>query len=191
MRNDAAGDAMGASSTYARLMAAAKNPADMATLALGGVLARFVIKDLDTQSLDRLLDRYFPGTAPTALQPDHAHPDQVVCKALSEQEYGDLLSLLREYRRDDAEENAWLAQAMASACAGDNHLWQDMGLPNRELLSQLIRRYFPVLFYKNHSNMKWKKFFYKQLCDRAEVQMCKAPSCGGCSDYLSCFGGEE
>jgi len=186
-----AGESGVASRTYARLMAAARNPADIATLALGGVLARFAIQGLDGDTLDRLLDRYFPGTAPAALQPDKEDADRVVCTALSTEEYSDLLALLHEYRRDDSEENAWVAHAMASACAGDNHLWQDMGLPNRDVLSQLIRRYFPVLFYKNHSNMKWKKFFYKQLCDRADVQMCKAPSCGVCSDYAHCFGNEN
>jgi nitrogen fixation protein NifQ len=39
--------------------------------------------------------------------------------------------------------------------------------------------------------MKWKKFFYKQLCDRAEVKMCPAPSCQVCNDYQNCFGSEE
>jgi nitrogen fixation protein NifQ len=188
--SEVAGHAAVASRAYTRLMAAARNPADIATLALGGVLARFSIKGLDASALDRLLAHYFPGTAPTTLHLDQQNGDQVVCTALSEQEYGDLLALLREYRRDDSEENAWVAQAMASACAGDNHLWQDMGLPNRKVLSQLIRRYFPVLFYKNHGNMKWKKFFYKQLCDRAEVPVCKAPSCGVCTDYSNCFGSE-
>lgn len=189
--SEAVGESVVASSAYARLMTAARDPADIATLALGGVLARFTIQDLDTGTLDRLLDRYFPGAAPSSLQLDVSAPDQVVCTALSEQEYGELLALLREHRRDDSEENAWIAQAMASACAGHNHLWQDMGLPSREVLSLLIRRYFPVLFYKNHSNMKWKKFFYKQLCNLAEVQMCKAPSCGVCSDYTQCFGSES
>jgi nitrogen fixation protein NifQ len=189
--SEPASDSVVASRAYARLMAAARNPADIATLALGGVLARFAIQDLDAHALDLLLSRYFPGTTATVLQGESFVGDELVCKALSEQEYGDLLSLLLDYRRDESEENVWVAQAMASACAGDNHLWQDMGLPSREVLSQLIRRYFPVLFHKNHSNMKWKKFFYKQLCERAEVQMCKAPSCGVCSDYTECFGSEN
>jgi len=33
-------------------------------------------------------------------------------------------------------------------------------------------------------------FFYKMLCDRAEVRLCKAPSCGVCSDYSLCFASE-
>jgi nitrogen fixation protein NifQ len=66
-----------------------------------------------------------------------------------------------------------------------------MGLPSRDVLSQLMRAYFPVLYYKNSTNMKWKKFFYKQLCDRRDVPMCKAPSCGQCCDYALCFGAEH
>jgi nitrogen fixation protein NifQ len=65
-----------------------------------------------------------------------------------------------------------------------------MGLPSRAVLSQLMRHYFTTLYYRNSANLKWKKFFYKQLCDRAEVRVCKAPSCGVCSDYAACFGPE-
>lgn len=174
------------SRSYARLMASARDPADIVTLALGGVLARFALHGVDDTDLQRLLNSYFPGVEPLPA----AEQSQVVCTALSEDEYADLTALLHEFRRDDSEENRWVIHAVASACAGANHLWQDMGLPSRDVLSQLMRRYFPVLYYKNASNMKWKKFFYKQLCDRADVPVCKAPSCGVCSDYVNCFGPE-
>jgi nitrogen fixation protein NifQ len=39
--------------------------------------------------------------------------------------------------------------------------------------------------------MKWKKFFYKQLCEREGVNACKAPSCAACDDYSKCFGSED
>ena len=113
-----------------------------------------------------------------------------VCTAIAPEEFDDLLALLQEHRRDDAEETGWLAHAIASACAGGNHLWEDMGMPNREALSQLIKRYFPTLYFKNTANLRWKKFFYKLLCDRAQIKLCKAPSCGVCCDYLQCFGPE-
>jgi nitrogen fixation protein NifQ len=106
------------------------------------------------------------------------------------EDFGNLLALLWEHRREDSGETAWLARAIAGACAGSNHLWEDMGLPNRDTLSRLIRRYFPILFHKNAANLRWKKFFYKQLCDRAGARLCKAPSCGECSDYAACFGPE-
>lgn len=164
-------------------MSAASNPADIATLAFGGVLARFQIRGLDAGDLGRLLERYFPGAA-------CGEGVGAVCNALAAEEFDDLLVLLREHRRDNSEENEWLARAIASACGGENHLWEDMGLPDRETLSRLLRRYFTTLYYKNTGNLRWKKFFYKQLCDRAEVRLCKAPSCGVCSDYSSCFAGE-
>jgi nitrogen fixation protein NifQ len=170
---------------YQRLMSAASDPADIATLAFGGVLARFQIRGLDTAALARLFRRYFPGTDPVAGAGVGA-----VCNALSVEEFEDLLALLREHRRDGSEETEWLSRAVASACAGGNHLWEDMGLPDRDTLSRLVRRYFPTLYYKNTGNLRWKKFFYRQLCDRAEVRLCKAPSCGVCSDYASCFSGE-
>ena len=85
---------------------------------------------------------------------------------------------------------AWLAHAIASACAGENHLWEDMAMPNRDALSQLIKKYFPTLYFKNTANLRWKKFFYKLLCDRAQARLCKAPSCGVCCDYAQCFGPE-
>jgi nitrogen fixation protein NifQ len=178
---------------YRRLMAAANDPADIATLAFGGVLARFQIQGLDADSLTRLLGRYFPATQ--ALTRDGIAGVGIdcvgaVCNALATEEFEDLLALLLEHRRETSEENEWLARAIASACAGSNHLWEDMGLPNRDTLSQLLRRYFTTLFYKNTGNLRWKKFFYKMLCDRAEVRLCKAPSCGVCSDYSLCFGPE-
>lgn len=174
-----------ASLEYQRLMAAASDPADIATLAFGGVLARFHIRGLDASTLTRLLRRYFPGA-------DHmaGTGTGAVCNALSVDEFEDLLALLREHRRDGSEETEWLARAVASACAGGNHLWEDMGLPDRDTLSRLMRRYFTTLYYKNTGNLRWKKFFYKQLCDRAEIRLCKAPSCGVCSDYAACFGPE-
>jgi len=168
---------------YDRLMAAARDPADIATLALGGVLARFHIQGLDASMLRQLYRRYFPGSP-------HTGDTGTVCAALADAEFADLLELLREHRRDDTEETEWVARAVASACAGENHLWEDMGLPSRDTLSQLIRRYFTTLYYKNSGNLRWKKFFYKQLCDRAEAALCKAPSCGVCSDYAQCFGPE-
>ena len=105
-------------------------------------------------------------------------------------EYEDLMTLLLDHGAGD-EETRWVALAVAAACLGQNHLWQDLGLPNRKVLSSLLTRYFPSLAARNVSNMKWKKFFYKQLCERAEILVCKAPSCGVCIDYPKCFGPEE
>lgn len=166
-----------------RLLDGARDPSDVVTQALGGVLARFSLTGLPPTELARLRECYFPRAAGLP-------SDAGGCAALPADEAEDLLGLLLEHRSDDSDETRWLAHAVAAACAGANHLWQDMGLPNREALSQLMQRHFTGLYEKNNGNMKWKKFFYKQLCDRAEVSLCKAPSCGVCSDYANCFGPE-
>jgi nitrogen fixation protein NifQ len=38
--------------------------------------------------------------------------------------------------------------------------------------------------------MKWKKFFYRCLCEMEGFSLCAAPSCAECSDYAACFGEE-
>ncbi len=102
----------------------------------------------------------------------------------------DLMALLRDHADPAAGPQAemdMVAWAIACASLGDQHLWQDLGLPSRAELSQLIARWFPALAERNTQNMKWKKFFYKQLCLREELLICKAPSCGVCSDRGECF----
>lgn len=106
----------------------------------------------------------------------------------------DLMSLLRDHAdpgADSAEAVDTVAWAIACASLGDNHLWQDLGLPSRLELSALIGHWFPRLAALNTHNMKWKKFLYKQLCLREELLICKAPSCDVCPDHRVCFGPEE
>ncbi|WP_157271479.1 nitrogen fixation protein NifQ [Azohydromonas aeria] len=83
-----------------------------------------------------------------------------------------------------------LAETVAVACLGDNHLWQDLQLASRAELSALMRHWFPALVARNAGDMKWKKFLYKQLCEREEIFICKAPSCSVCTDHALCFGPE-
>lgn len=90
---------------------------------------------------------------------------------------------------DDSE--TWLAEIVACACMGMDHLWQDMGLWSRKELSELMHRNFPALAQRNDRDMKWKKFLYKQLCEQEGIYVCRAPSCDVCSDYLNCFGPED
>ena len=106
-------------------------------------------------------------------------------------EFDDILALLLAHARDRSDPVRWLAHAFATASMYENHLWQDLHLPARKVLSELFAAYFPQLSARNTGNMKWKKFLYKQLCDQSEVPVCKAPSCGVCSDYAVCFGSED
>ena len=106
---------------------------------------------------------------------------------LTQDEFDDLVELFMEHRADEAPITRWVAHAMAAACMGDRHLWQDMGLPHRTALNTLIATYFPQLHAQNTANMKWKKFFYRQLCEREGILICKAPRCDICPDFSLCF----
>jgi nitrogen fixation protein NifQ len=86
-----------------------------------------------------------------------------------------------------AQDAARVAEVVAVACLGDNHLWQDLQFQNRGELNALLRYWFPALVAKNIGDMKWKKFFYRQLCLKAEILICKSPSCEICSDFALCF----
>ncbi|MBK9613969.1 MAG: nitrogen fixation protein NifQ [Uliginosibacterium sp.] len=105
-------------------------------------------------------------------------------------EFDELFALLEERAEPRDETSHWLAAAIATAAQRDNHLWQDLGLPSRSELSAILQLRFPTLAAENTGDMKWKKFFYRQLCKRAEVPICKSPHCAECCDYAVCFGPE-
>lgn len=127
-----------------------------------------------------------------AIRPAPVHI--VARRATREDEVEDVRALLLDHVGPDAgtaDEAAAVAEAVAVACLGDNHLWQDLQVASRAELTALMKRWFPALVAKNHADMKWKRFLYKQLCEREEVLVCKAPSCAVCCDYAKCFGSEE
>ncbi len=124
----------------------------------------------------------------------HTLPPLITCRrATRDDEVQDLVALLTDHADPAAGPPAAIAQAaetVAVACLGDNHLWQDLQLASRAELSGLMRHWFPALVEKNRHDMKWKKFLYKQLCEREELFICKAPSCAVCADRAACFGPE-
>lgn len=85
----------------------------------------------------------------------------------------------------------WLASLIARRAMRPNHLWQDLGLRDRAELSRLLTRHFPALAAGNSANMKWKKYFYRRLCEAEGFSLCSAPSCAQCSDFEACFGDES
>ena len=103
----------------------------------------------------------------------------------------DVLNLMLEYRGNQHESENWIAEIVVAACMGLDHLWQDLGLWSRNELSEMLTVNFPGLAALNQRNMKWKKFLYKQLCERDGTYVCRAPSCDVCADYQKCFGPEE
>lgn len=171
----------------------ARRPEDLATLAFAGVIARSLelqrttlIRGLSETCFQRLLNDYFSGLELTNTETKHGStPSRVY------DEFDEIVDLLLEHRVSATEQGSWLAYAIATATMGANHLWQDMGLPDRKALSDLMATHFPTLAAKNTGDMKWKKFFYRQLCERAGVPICKSPHCAECCDYRICFGPES
>lgn len=106
-------------------------------------------------------------------------------------EFPDLLQLLLEHRAADDDHHRCVAHLVAAGCMCANHLWQDLGLPDRRTLSHLLGTHFPALAAANTGDMKWKKFFYRQLCEREGLRACNRPSCAACCDHDACFGAEN
>lgn len=105
-------------------------------------------------------------------------------------EHDELRQLFLSHGEADPRINEWVADILVAGCMGGDHLWQDLGLWSRNDLTALIRSAFAPLADKNVHDMKWKKFFYKQLCIQEGVYTCRAPSCQVCADYAECFGPE-
>ncbi len=113
------------------------------------------------------------------------------CDPTREMEEDLLRDMLASYSARRGDESGWLASIVARRAMGDDHLWQDMGLGNRGEMSRLLARHFPALHAANVNNMRWKKFFYRRLCELDGFSLCAAPHCSICADFASCFGDED
>jgi nitrogen fixation protein NifQ len=136
---------------------------------------------LREENYRQLMAEYFPGFEAPASS----------CQAEAIPEWGDLQKLLLDHRAHQCDSEYWVADMIATACAGHDHLWQDLGLLNRAELSHLMWVNFPDLARANSGDMKWKKFLYRQFCSREGIYVCPAPSCSECKDYAKCFGPEH
>lgn len=186
----ATGHAPQSTGLYAELMArAAGHPNDalfaqMISSQIGGTGALPPGLGLEEKDFSALLMKHFPKV-------------QLVirCSGASDDprapERDDVLGLLLEHRANRSVSEQWMAEIVTAACMANDHLWQDLGLWSRDHLSRLMAENFPSLAAKNVHNMKWKKFLYKQLCEKEDIRICRAPSCEVCADYLKCFGPEE
>jgi nitrogen fixation protein NifQ len=99
--------------------------------------------------------------------------------------------LLERYRGDESIETGWLASILTKRSMRPRHLWQDLGLVDRKELGRLMAERFPLLAERNVNHMKWKKFFYRSLCELEGFVLCASPSCRECSDFHDCFGDES
>ncbi len=141
---------------------------------------------LSRAAVAALVARHVPDAAGLveALPPDASPGEGAI-------EERDLRDYIAEHGATGAEEEAWLAAVIARRSLLSNHLWQDMGFADRGDLNVMFRRHFPKLAERNFSDMKWKKFFYRQLCEREGLTLCKSPNCEICEDFAVCFGEES
>ncbi len=102
-----------------------------------------------------------------------------------------LRGLLAMNRARDDESANWLVAILARRAMRDDHLWQDLGLFNRAELGRLLARHFPSLHAGNVNNMRWKKYFYRRICELEGFSLCAAPHCSVCADFASCFGDDD
>ncbi|MCR6632524.1 MAG: nitrogen fixation protein NifQ [Magnetospirillum sp.] len=140
---------------------------------------------LGRAELERLLARFFPAARWLL---DGAGEDAGE-DALEEPDLRRLL--VGNATRPGAEEAGWLAAMVARRSLEADHLWQDLGLTRRADLSGLLNRHFAPLAARNIRDMKWKKFFYRQMCEDEGVSICKSPVCDTCTDFAKCYGPEE
>lgn len=138
---------------------------------------------LGEAALDALIRRHFPALT---WQPK-ADPGP---RPTLHPEFDDLVRFIGAHAEPALAGAPAMAQILATACMGSDHLWQDLGLPSRRELSQLIALNFPALAQANNRDMKWKKFLYRELCQREGIFVCASPSCEACTDYAHCFGPE-
>lgn len=107
--------------------------------------------------------------------------------AMKADERNELIQLLNSYRNTEDPSSEEMAIIVATACLTKFHLWESLGLQERAQLGELIKHNFPELYALNTDNMRWKRFFYRQLCEQGGDYICKAPSCAECKSYSECF----
>lgn len=149
---------------------------------------------LDAETHAALIHACFPqqarqyGSAPAQAEECNALRAELL--ELRRDEWQELRDLLLAGRAGRGGE-ATMAAIVAAACLGGDHLWRDLGLASREQLRTLLEYNFPRLAARNVNNMRWKKFFYRQLCEQDGAYLCRSPSCQACPTYHDCFGEES
>ncbi len=97
-----------------------------------------------------------------------------------------LVKMLCDSRPCAAPIDWWLVHAIASACFGHRHLWQDLGLRGREELSSLLAERFPDLYRRNVGDLKWKRFMFHELGQHLGIADLRPPGCGECEHFPLC-----
>lgn len=149
---------------------------------------------LDAVTIEAVIDHWFPFAEAEIY---FGRPAAVPTLEIEEEMLRDLLAA--HARRGEGRAPlaaapdlaAILARVVARRAMRPDHLWQDLGLFDRSELGRLLARHFPALHAGNTTNMRWKKFFYRKLCEAEGFVLCTAPSCADCTDFAACFGAED
>jgi len=139
---------------------------------------------LGGEDLKALVARFFPNALRLLTRFDSRQRPPMTAVEAS------LRELLASHTTGDTVLQRELSAIVARRSQRRNHLWQDLGLASRGELSTLMRRHFAPLARRNRTDMRWKKFFARQLCSDGVAPVCPAPSCGECDDRGACFGEE-
>ncbi|WP_312010052.1 nitrogen fixation protein NifQ [Bradyrhizobium australafricanum] len=140
---------------------------------------------LSGHELAALLGLYFPSV-------EVKISEQLLASKCDENdEISMVRDLLLKQRSTEGHIGGWLAAMIARRSIEPDHLWEDLGLRNRGELSRLLSRHFAPLAARNINNMRWKRFFYRSLCEDEGLVMCTTPVCTQCNDFNLCFGEES
>ena len=140
---------------------------------------------LPADDMVRLIECWFP-------QAHHVIPARTCASDRAEDDELPMVrDLLRANRSSEGDTGYWLAAMVARRAMEPNHLWEDLGLRDRSELSRLLTRHFAPLAARNTKNMRWKRFFYRMLCEDDGLVMCSTPVCAQCGDFDLCFGDES
>jgi nitrogen fixation protein NifQ len=148
----------------------------------GAMAARAGLAAADLVSL---MARWFPvagGSGIAWFTPDKDTDDDEVAM---------VRDLLLAHRSSEGDVGRWLAAMIARRAMEPNHLWEDLGLRDRSELTRLLSRHFAPIAARNTKNMRWKRFFYRALCESDGFVMCTTPVCTECRDFDLCFGDES
>jgi nitrogen fixation protein NifQ len=149
----------------------------------GGVVAERA--GLTNNDLARLIEQQFPAATdvPASWRAPTEKPE--------DDETAMVRDLLLANRSTEGEISQWLSAMVARRAMEPNHLWEDLGLRDRDELTRLLDRHFQPIACKNTKNMKWKRFFYRSMCEDDGFVMCSTPVCTQCADFHRCYGDES
>ena len=141
---------------------------------------------LAAADLVSLMAQWFPAACGIGQSRGHART-----QSADDDEIAMVRDLLLAHRSSEGDAGRWLAAMIARRAMEPNHLWEDLGLRERSELTRLLARHFAPIAARNTRNMRWKRFFYRVLCEYDGFVMCTTPVCTQCRDFDLCFGDES